>query len=163
MPFKDPALKRAFVAKQNKKRTTKWREQGRCVACGAPCAPFAKCEKHRKQWAGYNKTQRRKLFKQFLDAYGAKCECCGETNAHFLTLDHVHGNGHKERRELGLSDQYGVIRKAKREGWPKCYRVLCFNCNCGRQRNQGVCPHKEILVEVFPAARALPLLALVTS
>jgi hypothetical protein len=22
--------------------------------------------------------------------------------------------------------------------------VLCFNCNCGRYHNGGICPHKQI-------------------
>lgn len=24
------------------------------------------------------------------------------------------------------------------------YQLLCFNCNCGRHRNGGVCPHKGV-------------------
>ena len=30
----------------------------------------------------------------------------------------------------------------KRQGWPKDgYQLLCANCNQGRARNGGVCPH----------------------
>lgn len=30
----------------------------------------------------------------------------------------------------------------KRAGYPPGYQVLCFNCNCGRAKRGGVCPHK---------------------
>src|SRR5258706_14541763 len=35
-----------------------------------------------------------------LDAYGGKCECCGETRREFLTIDHIHGGGQRHRKTL---------------------------------------------------------------
>ena len=40
-----------------------------------------------------------------------------------------------------------VIRKLKgqiiKAGWPKDrYQLLCSNCNQGKRRNGGICPHK---------------------
>src|ERR1035437_3095968 len=37
-----------------------------------------------------------------LIAYGGTCICCGETNLHFLSFDHINGGGGKERRALGM-------------------------------------------------------------
>jgi hypothetical protein len=30
----------------------------------------------------------------------------------------------------------------KRNNFPSGYRVLCMNCNHGRKRNGGICPHE---------------------
>lgn len=35
-----------------------------------------------------------------------------------------------------------MYRWLKKQGFPKGdFRVMCFNCNLGRQRNGGECPH----------------------
>src|ERR1051326_154650 len=80
--------------------------------------------------------------KRVLAAYGGKCTCCGETEPKFLTIDHVKGHGNEHRRALGLRG-YRFYRWLEKEGWPPGYTVLCFNCNCGRYFNGGVCPHKK--------------------
>lgn len=74
--------------------------------------------------------------------YGGKCACCGETEFIFLTLDHVNQDGASDRRERGYNCSARHYRDIQREGYPKGkYQILCFNCNCGRQLNGGVCPH----------------------
>lgn len=74
-------------------------------------------------------------------AYGGfVCACCGEREEIFLTIDHIDGCGGPQRREQGLGSRfYGWLRK---NGFPPGYRVLCFNCNLGRAKNGGVCPHE---------------------
>jgi hypothetical protein len=80
---------------------------------------------------------------QTFAAYGGACECCGETTVAFLTIDHINDDGSAHRRELEKTTMY---RWLKRHGYPKDgYRLLCFNCNCGRRVNGGVCPHKAAL------------------
>jgi hypothetical protein len=69
--------------------------------------------------------------------YGGKCACCGESEPKFLTIDHVNNDGHKEQH-MKAGELY---RKIIRSGFSKRYQLLCFNCNCGRERNGGVCPH----------------------
>lgn len=44
-----------------------------------------------------------------------------------------------KRRAAGLCSNCG--QRPAREGKQSC--VLCFNCNCGREQNDGVCPHEE--------------------
>jgi len=69
-----------------------------------------------------------------------KCACCGETNVEFLTIDHINGEGHKQRKTQGLGTQFYYW--LKRNNFPEGFRVLCYNCNCGRAKNGGICPHK---------------------
>ena len=78
-----------------------------------------------------------------LEAYGGKCECCGERRKEFLALDHRNGGGSKERRELASNTSGGVYRLARDLGYPKDkYRLLCHNCNCSLGW-YGYCPHKR--------------------
>lgn len=78
-----------------------------------------------------------------LVAYGGKCACCGETEALFLTFDHINGDGAAHRREMRLNS-VELCSWLRKQGYPDDFRVLCFNCNCGRDRNGGVCPHERI-------------------
>jgi hypothetical protein len=76
-----------------------------------------------------------------LVGYGGKCACCGETIFDFLTLDHVLNNGAKERStpDYNLGALYRRVIEAR---FPSEYQLLCWNCNCGRAKNGGICPHK---------------------
>ena len=90
---------------------------------------------------------------EVLGHYGVKgkpvCVCCNETIWQFLTLDHVNGGGTKIRKEnprqkAWMLYQYlrTIFRKTGK--WMDGYQTLCINCNLGRSRNNGICPHKEI-------------------
>lgn len=83
----------------------------------------------------------RKAREIVFDHYGWKCECCGETIPQFLTIDHIDGGGCQHRKQVG-NQFYPWLKRA---GFPEGYRTLCLNCNAGRQRNGGICPHKTIL------------------
>jgi hypothetical protein len=73
-------------------------------------------------------------------AYGGyRCACCKETEPLFLTIDHVKNNGGRHRRRVGFGDKF--YRWLKDRGYPPGFQVLCLNCNQGRWRNGGVCPH----------------------
>lgn len=73
-------------------------------------------------------------------AYGSRCACCGESEAMFLTLDHINGGGNIERREIGCP--MSIILRLRRLGWPKeNHQLLCWNCNHGER--MGGCPHKR--------------------
>ena len=77
-----------------------------------------------------------------IKAYGGKCQLCGESNPYFMSIDHVYGDGAKERKITGS----GVVlyRKLKNEGYPKDrYRLLCYNCNCAL--GHGRITEEEIL------------------
>jgi len=96
-------------------------------------------EKKKIYQKGYNK----KLKMKALIAYSKEppiCACCGETEVSFLTLDHINNNG-RNNPKLGRDKIY---QRLKKENYPKeeNLQVLCFNCNCGKQINEGVCPHQ---------------------
>lgn len=71
-------------------------------------------------------------------AYGGKCVCCGESTPEFLTIEHLNGRQPSKRRLTGKQ----MWAKAKSEGYPLDYTVLCFNCNCAKGAF-GVCPHQK--------------------
>ena len=92
----------------------------------------------------YNESSRRynqKLRDDCFAGYGNKCACCGESEVLFLTLDHVNRNGAEEKRALGHTSNLQTYRHAIQNGFPDDYQLLCWNCNCGRERNNGICPH----------------------
>lgn len=73
------------------------------------------------------------------DHYGRLCSCCGESEYLFLTLDHVNNDGGGNKRAIR---GYAFYRSIIEAGYPDTYRILCWNCNSGRARNAGVCPHE---------------------
>jgi hypothetical protein len=79
------------------------------------------------------------MYRQLFNIYGKKCVCCGESNLNFLTIDHINGDGAAHRKETSSH----TVEVAVKEADPSKYRILCFNCNCGRQYRgvDGQCPH----------------------
>ena len=84
----------------------------------------------------YSKKHSAEIRINFIEMYGGKCECCGEAQVEFLTLDHMDYSS-KEKGETGTT----AYMKALKEHRPDLYQVLCWNCNCARRR--GICPHKK--------------------
>jgi hypothetical protein len=80
---------------------------------------------------------------RLLDVYGRKCACCGETTERFLTVDHINNDGAQDRLKSSGQQRggnnYRKLLKDKRDD----IQILCFNCNCGRALNGGICPHKQ--------------------
>lgn len=91
-----------------------------------------------------HKTWAMGIYDQILDHYSRACVCCGETNPQFLTLDHINNDGSKQRREMGNVGRggYTYYKHVIDSGFPTDLQILCFNCNLGKNRNHGVCPHK---------------------
>ncbi len=98
----------------------------------------------------YNKERAKKLTFDVFSYYcngNPKCVCCGEVDIRFLTIDHINGGGNEHRRSLSHKGFSGVNFYAwlKRNKYPKGFQVLCYNCNCGKVRNNNICPHKTVL------------------
>lgn len=94
---------------------------------------------------GYRIKRRRVIRDNVFEAYGNKCACCGEAEPMFLTIDHINGGGNKHRKEvLGshLRAGFSTYEWLARNGFPKEFQCLCQNCNVGKHRNKGICPHK---------------------
>lgn len=114
-----------------------YRRSGYCRQC---------TKKSNQEWyaqnPGWQKSKNASLYqrakKKVFDHYGRKCKCCGEEEPMFLSIDHVNNDGGgRNRAERG----YVMYRNIVDQGFPKAFQVLCWNCNVGKQRNDGVCPH----------------------
>jgi len=102
-------------------------------------------EKHREYFKKYtSKRQKEKKLTVFLHytAGDIKCACCGEKTFDFLCVDHVNndGNEHRKTRGTGLGFYAWIIRN----NFPGGLQILCMNCNWGKVRNGGMCPHKSV-------------------
>ena len=85
-----------------------------------------------------------RLQHQCIMAYGGyRCACCGEAEPMFLTIDHVENNGSQHRKELGTLGGAKFYLWLIANHFPRGFQVLCSNCNHGRHRNGGICPHEQ--------------------
>jgi hypothetical protein len=92
---------------------------------------------------------RRNTQKQLRNFYGNSCECCGETEPKFLNLDHINNDGSIQRRKFPNEHSYYayLVRQIKKGAPILDIRTLCSNCNMGRARNGGACPHNKHSIE----------------
>lgn len=67
--------------------------------------------------------------------YGGKCACCGLRDERFLTIDHVNNDGSSDRPGGNHARRFTRVYRDD-------IQVLCYNCNMGKERFKGVCPHK---------------------
>lgn len=73
------------------------------------------------------------------------CQCCGESNLGFLTIDHINNDGAQHRKEIfGKKTSGGPLYHwIIKNNFPQDLQSLCYNCNCGKQSsNLNLCPHK---------------------
>ncbi len=92
----------------------------------------------------YNKKHRKEIKQFIINKYGGKCECCGETNPEFLTIDHIDGNGSQHRKEIGIGCGNAFYIWLRDNNFPKDnFRLLCMNCNFSIGM-YGYCPHKKL-------------------
>jgi ferric-dicitrate binding protein FerR (iron transport regulator) len=82
---------------------------------------------------------------EVFEAYGGfKCACCGETERLFLSIDHVHNDGAQMRKaKLYSGNGTGFYQWLRKNGFPDGFQVLCMNCQIGKHKNGGVCPHQR--------------------
>ncbi len=92
------------------------------------------------------------LRQDVFDAYGGTvCCCCGETEPKFLSIDHIDNDG-AEMRKSGKHSRGGTAfyQWLRKSGFPKGFQVLCMNCNVGKHRNDGICPHQSGTCNDYP-------------
>lgn len=93
-------------------------------------------ESSRRDVSKHHLTARRK----FLEMYGNKCNCCGESNYEFLTIEHRLGQRGQPRKDTSRE----AYKKAIENYNPEVYEILCMNCNHAKGR-YGYCPHNNKL------------------
>jgi hypothetical protein len=105
-------------------------------------------QKHRMKRLAEKKAELLKVKLEVYNAYGGpKCNCCGESHIEFLSLDHIHDDGAKHRRELFGDSRAGssirMYKWLKKNNYPKdIIQILCMNCNMAKHI-YGECPHKH--------------------
>jgi len=75
-----------------------------------------------------NRIRRIELRKKTLDGMGGKCIKCGFNDYRALQIDHVNGDGIKERKIQSRKSYYPNVLKSFLKG-EKRYQILCCNCN----------------------------------
>ena len=119
------------------------RDKGLCPYCGKKTLRgLITCINHHRAQRLSNDVYRNNLRNEVVMAYGGKCACCGEKNFLFLTVDHPKNDGAKHRRETGCGTGIKFYNWLRLRGYPKDFQILCWNCNCGKRDNGGICPHK---------------------
>lgn len=107
--------------------------------------PPDELQKFRKEEADKTRRATETLRKEVFEAYGGfVCACCGETEPLFLSVDHIYNDGN-EMRKSGTHARGGTAfyQWIKRHKFPPGFQILCMNCNTGKHRNGGVCPHQS--------------------
>lgn len=101
--------------------------------------------KFRKMEADRSRRATETLRKEVFEAYGGfRCACCGETEPLFLSVDHIYNDGNQMRGSGGHpKGGTSFYQWIKRHKFPPGFQILCMNCNTGKHRNGGVCPHQS--------------------
>ena len=120
-------------------------ERSLCVLCARRKSLMGgnycrKCQIHRTALA---RNRLQKIKQKLREIYGEVCACCGESEPTFLTVDHINNDGWKDRRPDGgnLTSSEMIYRRLVFGPKRKDIQMLCYNCNCARQRI-GYCPHQ---------------------
>lgn len=148
LEWKDTSLFGKFLNKPNANGIRERYINSRCKQC---CSSVSSkwCKDNREQIYKKWLLNKENWLTQIRKGYGDQCACCGETNPLFLTIDHVNNDGWKDRprnKNGNYSDRLfsgHKYLKIIRENFPDYLQLLCWNCNCGRARNNGICPHKK--------------------
>ncbi len=103
-------------------------------------------KQYNKIHAKERKEDRYKLRLKVIEHYSngtMQCNCCGEKETKFLTIDHIdcgkllHGKKKRLNKFTGRQLYLHIINN----NFPEGYQVLCFNCNCAKGM-YGKCPHE---------------------
>lgn len=89
----------------------------------------ARYEKEKREdphrFAKYRKKERVKLKRSVIDMYGGECAGCGFSDIACLSIDHINGDGYRERKTIEGYKFYRHLLKTPRR---IDLRVLCMNC-----------------------------------
>ena len=101
---------------------------------------------HRRNLRISEKRQRNKLRRLVIYNYSNgtnTCKCCGVNTFEFLTIDHINNDGAEHKRREEIKNGIELYKWLKRNGYPKGFQVLCWNCNTAKHFH-GVCPHQRL-------------------
>jgi hypothetical protein len=146
MPFKDPEAAKAYNAKRYQERRAEFIEAEKARYHGNKEAIRLRrlelAYRHRAINAARERQRYADLRQSVIAHYGGGCSCCGETEPLFLEIDHVNNDGHLHRQEIGRTAKALLVWIVKND-FPDTFQILCANCNQGKKRNGGICPHQS--------------------
>lgn len=125
--------------------------QGLCALCGSQprldhCTVCQECREKSISEAKQRRAEITRIVYEHYSQGTPHCACCGETEQKFLSLDHINGGGYQDVRKNGNGPATFYNRLIK-NGFPSGIQVLCMNCNTGKYRNGGICPHKDASID----------------
>lgn len=141
---------KACSSQRSRSRFSRLKRLNLCATCGVAVRRKTsnQCEGCWKRKSARMKTWRIDIMRQVIQRYGNKCACCGEERFEFLTIDHINNDGYIERkRKFGGRSKGGYrfyVQLLKLDYIREDLQVLCYNCNCGKARCGGTCPHKLV-------------------
>ena len=116
------------------------RIDGLCILCGDPTIYKKElCSSCYGRLQRNDKNKRITLRTLVMNKLGNSCSCCGEKEPKFLTIDHVNNDGNADRTKRSDAT---ILRSILQED-RKDIQILCWNCNLGKNLNEGICPHKS--------------------
>ena len=86
---------------------------------------------HKEKLKAWQDAYRLKVRRRVLTLYSGgepKCAWCGEDRMDCLTIDHIQGDGAKQKRELGKITGIRFYLYIEKNYDPTRYQVLCMNC-----------------------------------
>jgi hypothetical protein len=133
---------------ENKERTREYKEKNRIEIKNYHDKYYLENKELMKIQITKKKRERmEKLRTELLIMYGSKCNCpgCKEARPVCLTLDHTQNDGYRNRKEGRNTEK--EWKTALENYNPSTYQILCYNCNCGKNKNGGTCPHLKMECE----------------
>jgi hypothetical protein len=114
-----------------------------CIRCGREHGEQRqRCERCIRRARAYNRARAAQIRQRVLALYGDLCRCCRVNIRAFLTLDHIHDDGRRERMKIRTSQAlYKRILDGKAP--QNRYQLLCYNCNLAKA-HYGRCPHTAL-------------------
>ena len=77
----------------------------------------------------YKKRYESRIRQELFDLLGRECKRCGFSDMRALQIDHINGDGYKDRGKCrGTSSHKRRILEAIKNGENR-YQILCANCN----------------------------------
>ncbi len=90
-----------------------------------------------KQYANkMNRAYRLRIRLDVLTHYGngvLACVKCGYSDIRALSIDHINGEGNKDRKRR----KHNTYKYLINDNYPKGYQTLCMNCQCIKREEKG--------------------------
>lgn len=129
----------AHCIKYQRKRWNAFISNGICGDCGKePLSSATRCQNCLNKDSEVRKQMKHLVYKN----YGDACQCCGEKEEAFLSIDHINNDGKSQRQFKHPYSGVNLYNWIIKNNYPKDLQILCHNCQWGK-RTYGICPHQK--------------------